>query len=114
MTKETRNSIVEELFGAIVDEAMNSKGDAYSGDGDVLSNFKRNAERLGLTPFQIWHVYCAKHEDTISNAIKDNPEFPHDKTEGLRGRIIDVITYHALLWCLLNDPDIQPQQEQID
>lgn len=76
---------------------LQGKGDAYSGQDDTLSNFKRNGERLGLTKYQIWAVYCGKHLDAIFNAIRDNPEFPVEKTETMDGRIVDAINYLLLL-----------------
>ena len=83
-----------------------SKGKAYSGDGDALSNFKRNAERLGLSKYQVWLIYFMKHIDSICNAIKDNPEAPSDQTEGLHGRIVDAENYLDILECLLTEDKI--------
>ena len=100
MTIEKRLEIVksinEERMAVMID-----KGNAYAGDGDSLANFKRNAERLGLTKYQILSVYFNKHIDSINNAIAQNPAKPIDKTEGLKGRIIDAHNYLDLLYCLL-------------
>lgn len=98
-----KKEIIEDLFSECL-ETMNSKGAAYAGTADILANFRRNAKRLGLAPAQVWLVYYAKHVDTIVNAIKANPENPVDKTEGLKGRIVDCIVYLWLLGCLLNRP----------
>lgn len=78
-------------------DLLRGKGDAYSGREDTLANFKRNGERLGLTKYQIWAVYFGKHIDAITNAIKDAPDFPVEKTETLDGRIVDAINYLLLL-----------------
>ena len=82
---------------------LEGKGKAYAGDKDVLLNFKRNAERLGMTKYQIWAVYANKHIDSVNNAIADNPSAPVDATEGLEGRIIDIINYHLILHAMLSE-----------
>lgn len=102
MTVEDRQII----FSAIFDECkktMIAKGKSYAGTEDSLANFKRNAERLGMTPFQVWAIYFNKHIDSINNAIKENPEHPVDSSESIRGRIIDTINYATILECLLVD-----------
>jgi hypothetical protein len=94
--------LITELFSEIKSIAE-SKGNAYSGSEDSLDNFKRNAKNLGLSKYQIWNVYFSKHIDSINNAIKQNPEKPVDKSEGLHGRIIDAMTYLSILECLLKE-----------
>lgn len=100
MTVEKRVQLIDEL-NKCAREVLLSKGKAYAGEGDSLANFKRNAERLGMSPFQIWAVYFNKHIDSINNAIAQNPDNPIDETEGLRGRIIDAKNYIEILYCLL-------------
>lgn len=102
MDLATKKSIVRQL---VIDEESisDAKGRSYAGTDDVLGNFKRNAERLGMTPFQIWAVYFNKHIDSINNAIGANPSAPIDYSEGLEGRILDARTYLGLLLCLLKE-----------
>lgn len=102
MTIEERTNITKDIFKEVLDVSV-SKGKAYAGDGDSLANFKRNAERLGLSKYQIWAVYFNKHIDSINNAIAQNADQPIDKTEGLRGRIIDAVTYLCILGALLTE-----------
>lgn len=102
MTFEDRKRIAQSYFDTSHDLLM-KKGKAYAGDEDALDNFKRNAKLLGLTPFQVWAVYFNKHIDSINNAIKQNPSNPVDQSEGLDGRIADVITYATILGCLLKE-----------
>lgn len=100
MTMSERSKLIDMLFAEI--KALGeAKGAAYSGEEDSLSNFKRNAKLAGVSKYQIWLVYAMKHIDTIINAIKENPEKPVDKTEGLSGRIKDAIMYLAILEALL-------------
>ena len=101
MTIEQRQTIVEEIFQEAL-KIMEAKGKSYAGK-DSLSNFKRNAERLGLTKYQIWAVYFNKHVDSINNAIQDNPEHPIDASESIRGRVLDAINYLTILECLLGE-----------
>lgn len=86
-------------------ELLRLKGEAYSGQDDCFDNFKRNAEKLGLTKYQIWAVYCGKHLDSIFNAIKSNPTHPIDKSEGLQGRVNDAINYLRLFSGMLAEDD---------
>jgi len=80
---------------------LTGKGKAYSGEEDANSNFKRNATLLGMTKYQVLAIYLNKHLDGINNAIKLNPEFPEDPTEGMKGRIMDAINYLAILHTLI-------------
>lgn len=103
MTIEQRQEIVTDLYRE-AEGIMLAKGKSYAGTGlDSLANFKRNAERLGLTPYQIWAVYFNKHIDSINSAIQGNPQEPVDFSESLRGRILDVINYATILECLLQE-----------
>jgi hypothetical protein len=95
-----------ELVGELNKERMTTfelKGKAYAGEQDSLANFKRNAERLGLTKYQIWAVYFNKHIDSINNAIQQNPDAPVDNSEGIKSRIVDIHNYIDLLYCLLEE-----------
>lgn len=102
MNNETRQTVIDKL---VADEnaIIQSKGKAYAGTGDVLDNFKRNAESLGLTKYQVWAVYFGKHIDSIRNAIRQNPEHPIDGSEGMDSRIVDVRAYAGLLQCMLDE-----------
>lgn len=102
MTNEARELLAQERF-AKVSKTMVQKGESYSGNEDVLSNFRRNAERLGLSKYQIWAVYFNKHIDSINNAILNNPNNPVDKSECLLSRITDVIAYAIILESLLEE-----------
>ena len=70
------------------------------GDADVLRNFKRVAERTGLTPGQAWAVYFLKHVDAITS-IMTRPELP--VSEEPIGRFSDAINYLHLGWAILDE-----------
>lgn len=76
---------------------LDTKGADYSGIEDRFLNFKKNGERLGMSKYQIWSVYFAKHIDAIFNAIKDNPLEPKTNSEALITRIQDAICYLTLM-----------------
>lgn len=106
MKHEIRLTLIDTL-NAEVRQVLNEKSLAYAGDGgDTLANFKRNAERLGLTKYQIWGVYFNKHIDSINNAIMQHPDGPIDRSEGLKSRIIDVKNYIDILYCLLAEDEL--------
>lgn len=90
-----RLDFIEHVHTRAIERAtlLRSKGAAYSGDSDAFANFKRNAEKLGLTPYQVWAVYCGKHLDAIFGAIRRNPAHPVDPSEGLQGRVDDAVNY---------------------
>lgn len=100
MKHEDRQSIAKDLFQDVI-FLGDVKGKAYAGEGDAFANFKRNAESLGLTKYQVWGVYAGKHWDAITNSIKKNPSAPLEQTEGMRGRITDMITYLTILYGMM-------------
>ena len=68
----------EEVFQKIVDDIIKeckrihkTKGKEYThGKADVLDNFKRIANEIGLAPLQVWSIYWMKHIDSIKSYIK--------------------------------------------
>jgi len=100
MKISTRQFVIEDFFDECMD-ILASKGADYSGEEDGLANFKRNAERLGLSKYQVWLVYFMKHIDSISNSIKGTPNDPQVESEPLSERCKDGVNYLALLHCML-------------
>jgi cyclopropane fatty-acyl-phospholipid synthase-like methyltransferase len=76
-----------------------TKGHDYAGEEDALSNFKRNADRLGLTPIQVWGVYFHKHLDAIETYVREGGV----PSEPIEGRIQDAILYLYLLRGLISE-----------
>ena|SRR3990167_8872755 len=102
MRIETRQKLAKDIFKECL-EVLEKKGKDYSGSGDCLSNFKRNAERLGLTKYQIMLVYMAKHFDSICNAIKANPQNPQVESEPIRSRVVDIVNYTVIFYALMEE-----------
>lgn len=104
MTAKERKESTDSLW-AECQSVMGTKEVDYASREDTMANFKRNAEHLGLTKYQVWAVYFGKHIDSINNAVKYHPENPQTETksEPLRGRIIDAINYLTILQNLLDE-----------
>lgn len=97
---DSTSRLIEECYAV-----MRSKEVDYASKEDVLANFKRNAERIGLTKYHIWATYANKHWDAICNAIQYHPHNPatETKTEPLRGRVVDAINYLTILVNLMDE-----------
>lgn len=75
-----------------------AKRPAYTfGQEDVLKNFKSVAERLHLTPLQVWGVYAMKHMDAIASFAADD-DIP--QAEEITGRFADLVNYLKLGYAL--------------
>jgi hypothetical protein len=99
MTNDELNQIIEETFAEIT-ELRQTKGRDYSrGEADTLSNFKRHAAALELTPEQVWAVYASKHWDAVITFCKRGQV----ESEPIAGRIDDLLTYLFLLKGLIAD-----------
>lgn len=85
---------------------------------DVLANFKRVAERAGLSPEQALLVYALKHEDAISRIMR-NPMASFSEPAILR--FADRLNYLSLGLALLVErgavdvPGVgEPEQMELD
>lgn len=68
-------------------------------DEDVLANFKRIGETLGLSKDKVISVFLLKHIDGIISYIDGHKSQREDVT----GRLTDVIVYCCLLWASVED-----------
>lgn len=113
MDRLTFNALITETYERML-ELSGTKGEEYSGKQDALANFKRNGERIGLDPIQIWHVYAAKHYDSICTFVKDiTTGFQRKQSEPIEGRIDDLILYLILLKGLNVDRQIELDNKRI-
>ncbi|MEM4346045.1 MAG: hypothetical protein QXI02_04035 [Candidatus Caldarchaeum sp.] len=106
MNRERSLEIVRSVFGSAI-STMKIKGLTYASDEDVLSNFKRTAEKLGLSSFQTLLVYMDKHLEALYGAVRKNPLSPSCEDGELKDKIKDVIVYCALFLCLLEETDAE-------
>jgi len=102
MTLEKRTEAIDKLFAGCRG-ILDAKGKDYSGKEDALANFKKGAESLGMTKYQILAVYLSKHLASIMNAIKTSPSYPQVESEPMEGRIQDAINYLAILHAMMEE-----------
>lgn len=86
-------------------QIMTDKGESYSGvkageEKDRLSNFKRIAEDMELSPLQVWLVYFLKHVDSVKTFVKTGHE-----SEGFRSRALDLANYAILGAALVKEQE---------
>lgn len=82
------------------DGLLKSKGDDYTRhEADRLSNFKRGAAQIGVSPLVVWAIYFNKHIDAIMAFIKTGKA----ESEAIEGRFDDAVNYLYLLEGLLED-----------
>jgi len=71
---------------------LTDKGTDYASNEDRLSNFKVLADLLGLTPIQVWGVYCFKHLLAVASYVRNGQV----ESEPIEERITDVRNYMVL------------------
>jgi hypothetical protein len=98
MNYEEMQEIQGRLFNRIR-SVRETKGREYATDEDTLADFKEVAQEVGVTPFQVWAVYVKKHQRAIDTFIREGAT----KSESIEDRVMDVMTYHALLIGLVED-----------
>ena len=92
-----------------IKETRDSGQKEYARDkNDVLANFKRVSEWLGISTEQVIGVYMLKHIDGITSFINGHKS----QREDITGRLTAVIVYSTLLWALTteehdNDKNVQ-------
>jgi len=86
---------------AVQDGIETSKRPAYTvGSADVLANFKRVAERSGISPLQCILVYFLKHIDSIQSIVSP-PKGTITQAEPIVERFADASNYLNLMLALL-------------
>lgn len=99
MNKSEYNQIIEKLTEER-NELRERKGSDYTrGEEDQFSNFKRIAESLGLTKYQVWAVYAGKHWDAVMNYCKQGQV----ESEPIEGRIKDLLVYLELFYGMIQE-----------
>lgn len=104
MTPSQRKDSTDKLWAECL-AVMGTKEVDYASKADTMANFKRNAERSGLSKYLVWLVYFGKHCDSIFNAVKYHPDNPatETKSEPLRSRVVDAINYLTILVNLMDE-----------
>lgn len=112
-TQQELELLIESTVQSIL-SLVRIKGVEYSGPVDCLANFRRNAERLGVTPELIWAVYAGKHWDAIQTWAQNcNRGIVQEHSEPIPGRMDDLITYLILAKALFNTREVQQLQNSV-
>lgn len=91
------------------DELLRVKGADYTRqDEDRLSNFKRAAIAVGLSPLQVWAVYAGKHIDAIMTYVKTG----RVESEHIESRFNDLINYCYLGLALIKEETDKLEREE--
>ena len=94
------------MFENLVDEErkiMCDKGKEYTkGSKDKLKNFKEIAERISITPLQVWATYYLKHQFSLEHFLNGGEI---SSGESIRSRIIDLRNYLVLGLALIEEED---------
>lgn len=97
MNHEEYYQIRKELL-EFAEEVAAPKREEYTGQSqDILYNFKRIANRLGMSPLQVWAVYFNKHVDSVNTFIKGEASV----SEPMGSRFADMLNYLFLGICLI-------------
>jgi hypothetical protein len=93
MTQAEYDRVVDQL-ALMARNIEDGKRPGYTmGSDDVLANFKRVAERAGVTTEQAWAIYFLKHVDAVLS-IMTRPDLP--VAEAAPGRFSDALNYLRL------------------
>lgn len=98
MDAKTRDKYINHLFEEIR-VLLDRKGKDYNTNDDVNGNFQVVADELGkkASKYFIWYVYFQKHLQALRSFIGKNKL----ESEGIKGRIMDLIGYLAILYTML-------------
>jgi len=102
MTNEERVCFVKQVLEGYCLPVLRRKGPDYSGIENVNHNFEEGAERLGVDKYVIWAVYFFKHMMALESWLKSRKL----ESEGLEGRLTDLINYLFILWSMLAEDKI--------
>lgn len=101
MTVQEFEKILQSTFKEVEKLAITKGTDYSKSDTDRLSNFRDNAVEAGITPYQLWYVYAAKHWNAISAFIRRGQV----ESEPVETRVYDEILYLVLLLALKKDTE---------
>ena len=106
MTAEERDEFVKAVFERFVYPVLQAKGNDYSGNEDINSNFPIVASRMkeDIDKYDVWQVYFTKHIMAIETWLRDKEV----KSEPIHMRIVDAINYLIILWSMGADQGLMP------
>lgn len=88
-------------FADCIDLIKRKNADYSQGEqkGDRIAAFRRIARDINITMEQAWAVFCQKHWGAVMKYVKDGVV----ESEGIDGRINDIINYMVLLSAIIAD-----------
>lgn len=95
----------DNLFDSLMADCQkmrDTKGKEYALTADRLANFKEIGQSFGISPSIVCAIYLEKHLRSIRSFINHRRAF---SDEGIRGRIVDAMTYFALLYALIKEEE---------
>lgn len=102
---ERKNHMYDEIVKRTIlriEELLTVKGGEYALDSDRLANFRINGQHMDLPMATVWRVYAGKHWDALNTFIQDQRKgITRPRSEGIEGRIDDLMTYCILLKMIL-------------
>lgn len=98
MTKDRLSQIITELHAKELDLRVAGQAE-YAGGEDAFGNFARLATELGISREKVLWVYAVKHKDGIASALNGHTS----QREDVRGRILDLRLYLAILYAMLSE-----------
>jgi len=98
MTYKQREQIFKNIWDKCA-EIRKTKGTDYSGNIDVLSNFKKSGAKYNISPEKALLILMDKHFQAIESYVNSG----HLQGEGVEEKIIDQINYLGLLLCLIKE-----------
>ena len=100
MTQAEYDKVTGELM-ALALSIEDGKRPGYTvGSEDVLANFKRTADRAGVSVGQAWAILWLKHVDAVLS-IMTRPDLP--QAEAPPGRFADCLNYLRLGFAILSE-----------
>ena len=103
MTQQQYETMVQYLTDDRIKVSESKRKDYTKGSENVLQNFYNQAEDLGITPLQSLGVHMEKQMSATLNYIKTDGQ---SESEPIIKRIGDAINYLELMWCLINDEQV--------
>lgn len=99
MTKSQMSVVMDMVFDKChIFRESGQKEYAHAND-NAFANFDRVAERLDLDRKKVLLVYMEKHMDGIHSYVNGYKS----QREDVRGRIVDVMVYAALLYAMIEE-----------
>jgi hypothetical protein len=112
MTNAEVEELIKDTFDCIL-HLREVKAAEYSEDSDVLSNFRRNGEDMGVPMEVIWRVYAGKHWDALSQYVRDIGNGTRRVlSEPIESRIDDLILYLCLFKAMLRERSARQGQHE--